>query len=364
MTTKELTLTLSAELYDAVVGEARERDVPVRRLVRTFIEDALAHRLAGPKTVEETLLDRFLAGPDDKAWAEMYELLGQMPEEMAASPRVRRRYAFALNRDGRGEEAERVLEQLIAQEGPSPEVCGLLGRVYKDRWDAGERQPEVLDQAVEAYLQGHDSGPANPYPGINALTMMTFYPEPPARCASLLEEVADAVRALTDGGEQSYWHHATRIELAVHQDDAAEARAALTAALTAYQVPWMIESTLRNLRLLREAREARGMRVRTWVPVAMSALDWAMGAVPDDLTKIEGIGPKIAALLQAAGITTHARLATVDVERLRTILRGGGRRFVLADPETWPLQASLAAAGRWDVLKALQDELVGGRRVD
>ena len=111
----------------------------------------------------------------------MYGLLEKMPKEMAAGPRVRRRHAFALNRDGRGEEAERVLEQLIAEEGPSPEVCGLLGRVYKDRWDELKHAPELLDQAVEAYLQGHDSGPDNPYPGINALTLMVLHPDSPRR---------------------------------------------------------------------------------------------------------------------------------------------------------------------------------------
>ncbi len=363
-TTKELTLTLSAELYEAVVAEARERDVPVRRLVRSFLEHELAERLEPrSKAAGEDVLDRFLACPDEKAWPEMYRLIKEMPKEMAASPRVRRRHAFALNRDGRGKEAERVLRQLIADEGPSPEYCGLLGRVYKDRWDDQKRSPEQLDQAVATYLQGHDSGPENPYPGINALTMMALYPESPERYQSLLEEVSGAVEALTADGEQSYWHHATRIELAVHKDDEVEARAALTAALAAYQTPWMVESTLRNLRLLRDALEARGVRVRKWVAVVMRALDWAMGTEPDDLTKIEGIGPKISELLQGSGITTFARMATVDVERLEQILDGAGRRFNMADPETWPMQASLAAAGRWGVLETLQDELIGGRRV-
>jgi predicted flap endonuclease-1-like 5' DNA nuclease len=83
--------------------------------------------------------------------------------------------------------------------------------------------------------------------------------------------------------------------------------------------------------------------------------------VPDDLAIVEGIGPKIASLFQAAGITTFAQLAATDVDRLRQILRGAGIR--IADPTTWPEQAALAAAGEWDKLKALQDQLKGGRRV-
>jgi hypothetical protein len=82
---------------------------------------------------------------------------------------------------------------------------------------------------------------------------------------------------------------------------------------------------------------------------------------PDNLKRIEGIGPKIAEVLQKAGITTFDALASTEVERLQTILDESGIR--LAWPETWPEQAKLAASGDWDALQALQDELQGGRRV-
>jgi predicted flap endonuclease-1-like 5' DNA nuclease len=81
---------------------------------------------------------------------------------------------------------------------------------------------------------------------------------------------------------------------------------------------------------------------------------------PDDLTKIEGIGPKIAATFQGAGINTFEQLAATDVERLQEILDNAGIR--LGDPATWPEQARLAAAEDWDALETLQDELQGGRR--
>ena len=82
---------------------------------------------------------------------------------------------------------------------------------------------------------------------------------------------------------------------------------------------------------------------------------------PDDLKRIEGIGPKIASLLQAAGITTFAHLASTDVRKLKKIIAEAGLT-ALADPTTWPEQATLAATGEWDALEALQDELKGGRR--
>ncbi len=83
-------------------------------------------------------------------------------------------------------------------------------------------------------------------------------------------------------------------------------------------------------------------------------------AKPDDLKIIEGIGPKIAALLQSQGIHTFRNLADADVERLRQIL-ADARLSALADPASWPQQARLAAAGDWAGLQALQDQLKGGR---
>ncbi len=85
------------------------------------------------------------------------------------------------------------------------------------------------------------------------------------------------------------------------------------------------------------------------------------GIKPDDLKKVEGIGPKIEQLLNAAGISTFAELAMADIEQLKAILVEAGSRYKMHDPTTWPQQSALAAAGKWDELKTLQDELNGGR---
>ncbi|MCP5266331.1 MAG: 50S ribosomal protein L21 [Burkholderiaceae bacterium] len=81
----------------------------------------------------------------------------------------------------------------------------------------------------------------------------------------------------------------------------------------------------------------------------------------DDLTKVEGIGPKICQVFHDAGILTFAQLAQTPVERLKELLAAAGSRFASHDPTTWPQQAGLAASGDWDALKKLQDELDGGR---
>ena len=97
-------------------------------------------------------------------------------------------------------------------------------------------------------------------------------------------------------------------------------------------------------------------------PVAAAPAAPAKGK-KDDLKKIEGIGPAIEKLLKAEGIITFAGLAGTTSDRVKEILVAAGSRFGFHDPTTWPHQASLAAAGNWDELKKLQDELDGGKAV-
>jgi len=82
---------------------------------------------------------------------------------------------------------------------------------------------------------------------------------------------------------------------------------------------------------------------------------------PEDLKVVEGIGPKIEGLLKAAGIANWSDLAGTSVDRLKEILKEAGDRYRLADPGTWPKQASLAASASWKELKEYQDFLQGGK---
>jgi hypothetical protein len=95
----------------------------------------------------------------------------------------------------------------------------------------------------------------------------------------------------------------------------------------------------------------------------------AMAAVPskyanigtDDLKIVEGIGPKIEELLKGAGLSSWADVASTEVSRLKEILKGGGDRFQMHDPSSWPDQAALAVEGKWADLEEYQDLLIGGR---
>jgi len=81
----------------------------------------------------------------------------------------------------------------------------------------------------------------------------------------------------------------------------------------------------------------------------------------DDLTKIEGIGPKIAKLLEADGIVSFKDLSKATGKKLKTILDAAGSKFKVHNPTSWPKQAKLAATGSWDELKKLQSELTAGK---
>ena len=83
--------------------------------------------------------------------------------------------------------------------------------------------------------------------------------------------------------------------------------------------------------------------------------------VQDDLKIVEGIGPKIEELIHTEGIKTWKQLGDSTVETLKDILSRAGERFVMHDPQTWPRQSLLAHEGKWDELRAWQDQLDGGK---
>jgi len=76
----------------------------------------------------------------------------------------------------------------------------------------------------------------------------------------------------------------------------------------------------------------------------------------DDLKVVEGIGPKIAEMFNNSGITTWKALSETAVARCQEILDGGGERYKVHDPASWPMQAKMAYEGKWAELSKWQDE--------
>lgn len=209
------------------------------------------------------VIDLFLSYRAAKAWQDMIDLEKKISPPLAATVMVQEQLALALNRAGKGEDAERVLLDLINKRGPSSETYGILGRVYKDRWETAVKGGEkilargTLDRAIDAYLKGFEADWRDAYPGVNTVTLMELKDPPDPRRDQLIPVVRYAVDRKIATGKPDYWDYATRLELAVQAKDEEKAMAALGDALAAIREVWEPETTARNLRLIREARESR-----------------------------------------------------------------------------------------------------------
>lgn len=240
---------------------------------------ALVKGLGEIKDLESgVIIDLFLSYRDVKAWQDMVDLVNEMPRPLAATVMVQEQLAFALNRLGRSEEAERTLAELLERRGPSTETLGLLGRVYKDRWEKAVKQSDKfrargeLNKAIDAYLRGFEADWRDAYPGINAVTLMEIKEPPDPRRNAIIPVVTYAVERRIASSKPDYWDHATLLELAVLAKNEEKAGDALGAALASVRAPWEPETTARNLRLIREAREARHEDV-TWLLEMEQALE-------------------------------------------------------------------------------------------
>lgn len=210
------------------------------------------------------VIDLFLSYRATSAWQEMVSLVEKMAPPLAETVLVREQLGLALNRLKRRDEAEAVLTKLVEERGSSSETLGILGRVYKDRWeDAGKAGDEVLaqgylDKAIEAYLAGFETDWRDAYPGVNAVTLMEIKDPPDDRRLGILPVVRYSVERKIAKGKPDYWDYATLLELAVIGEDQSEARRILAKACACIREKWEPKTTARNLRLIREARERQG----------------------------------------------------------------------------------------------------------
>jgi tetratricopeptide (TPR) repeat protein len=210
------------------------------------------------------VIDLFLSYRAVKAWDDMIALAQKMSAPLAATVMVQEQLALALNRAGQGEQAEKILLDLIHRRGPSSETYGLLGRVYKDRWDAALKSGDqllargTLEKAISAYLRGFEADWRDAYPGINAVTLMELHDPPDPRRLEILPVVNYSVGRKIATGQPDYWDYATLLELAVLAKNQQRAEDAASNALAAIRETWEPETTASNLRMIRETRERRG----------------------------------------------------------------------------------------------------------
>ena len=234
------------------------------------------------------LVDLLLSYRALSAWEKMADLYQRLPIALQRSVLVREQYGFALNRLKRRDEALEILERVVKEQGPSSETCGLIGRIYKDRWmearTAGDRFLEqgYLDEAIRWYVQGFEADWRDAYPGINAVTLLDVRGDAASqeRKAEMLPVVRYAVNQRLRRSKPDYWDYATLVELAVLDNDEKSATRLLGNALAAQREPWESQTTANNLTVIAEARAARGA-AQSWVVGILDALK-AAGMKPAD----------------------------------------------------------------------------------
>jgi predicted flap endonuclease-1-like 5' DNA nuclease len=81
-------------------------------------------------------------------------------------------------------------------------------------------------------------------------------------------------------------------------------------------------------------------------PAAAQHASTAASAPSDDLTQINGIGPRISSILNDGGITSYSQLEHANSGDLRQIIAVGGA-LPPSSLDSWPTQASYASRGDW-----------------
>jgi len=233
------------------------------------------------------VVDLFLSYRAVSAWQSMIDLYQEMSITLQRAIMMREQLGFALNRAGRREDASSVLEDILDEQGPTSETCGLLGRIQKDLWseqlEAGNFliASGYLSKAIEMYRLGFEADPRDAYPGINAATLLEIKgdEEALAERTQIVAVVRFAVERRIKYARPDYWDYATLLELAVLAEDRKEAARWLTRTLAAMREPWEAETTANNLRFIRNARAGRR--------VAVDWLDQIIGALGPTLSRSE-----------------------------------------------------------------------------
>ena len=187
--------------------------------------------------------------------------------------------------------------------------------------------------------------------------------------SELVENASDGILL----GEFNNWNIEEGIQLLKQEDGSMKAELQLTAGKT-YEYRYLLnDGRWVNDNNVKTFSQVFGHSVENCVLTVPAVAKKATSAKPkttpkatvnvlsDDLTKIEGIGKKIASLLNKENINTYKDLAKTSIKKLQLILDTAGSKFNIHDPGTWPKQAKLAASGDWDTLTKLQDELKGGK---
>ena len=197
------------------------------------------------------------------AWDELIRFGDELPPPVRELAQVQQMLALALNRRNQSGDQERavaMMEELVARTGGDGETHGILGRIYKDRF-ALSHDPADIQRAIAHYRAGFEKDPSDYYPGVNLVNLLMVHGGDAGRheLADVLPRVRRALEARMDLERPDYWDLATAVELALSAGDWAEAREYARRIVASTPDAWMIESTLANLRRLKQVLSNEGV---------------------------------------------------------------------------------------------------------
>jgi tetratricopeptide (TPR) repeat protein len=208
-----------------------------------------------------------------------------MPANLSSTIAVQQQLAMALNRLGQDRQAEAILKQIIEDVGNDAETCGILGRIYKDRWENAcqandhDRAIMTLQQAIITYLEGCAAEPTEVYPAINAATLMIVTDVDDESCREMHTNIRFLVDAHIRRGNPDYFDYATLAEVNVLDGNRIAAEQAVDKALAAVREQWEPITTARNLRLIQEARQRQGSDT-SWITALAHRLMPSVASAP------------------------------------------------------------------------------------
>lgn len=208
-------------------------------------------------------VDFMLAYRTIESYEKMTEFIASLPAHLRKALVFQEQYGFALNRAGQKDKAIQVLNKLVEESGPNSETLGILGRIYKDQYNAFKDSDKIkaqgfLNKAIDTYVSGFKADIRDYYPGVNAATLKftrgdkdveDFAKVVEYAVSTHLEKKEKTSFRKASSNFDDYWPYATLLELAVMQNNQDKAFNYLSDTLAIPNEPWQRKTTANNLKL-------------------------------------------------------------------------------------------------------------------
>jgi tetratricopeptide (TPR) repeat protein len=231
-----------------------------RRESAKTAEEIVKTTAPGDPTVAVEVLKKYR---DLGAWDDLIRFGDELPPPVRELAQVQKMLALALNRRNQSGDRERavaMMERLVARKGDDGETHGILGRIYKDRFELSH-DPADIQKAIAHYRAGFEKDPSDYYTGANLVNLLMVYGGDAGRpeLTDVLPRVRRALETRMDLERPDNWDLATAVELAVSAGDWEKAREYARRIVASTPDSWVVEPMLASLRRLEQVLSREGI---------------------------------------------------------------------------------------------------------